>query len=112
MTTDEINTAGKQNKGFWFHRIKHPASKLEKALYKRWRKENTRPSGSTLPRLFYPQNPTVSTYPVPVVKITRRDRFIVATAIQWLGSNCGFCMLREALSDAGYDVVPKKKTVK
>ena len=36
---------------------------------------------------------------------TTRDRIAVVTAIQWLGSNVGFCFLQEALKACGYKVV-------
>jgi hypothetical protein len=42
-----------------------------------------------------------------VAKINPRDRFIVATVIQWLGSNVGFCFLRECLDKCGYKIVKK-----
>lgn len=43
--------------------------------------------------------------------INKRERMIVATVIQWLGSNCGFCWLSETLEKAGYRIerVPVKK---
>jgi hypothetical protein len=47
--------------------------------------------------------------PYAVVKITARERFIVATVIQWLGSNVGFCFLREVLKSCGYDIVKHKE---
>lgn len=37
-----------------------------------------------------------------VLEITPRDRQVVATVIQWLGSNVGFCFLEETLKDCGY----------
>lgn len=39
-----------------------------------------------------------------------RERTIVATVIQWLGSNCGFSFLQEALRRAGYRIVPTDET--
>ncbi len=41
-----------------------------------------------------------------IKKITLRERMIVATVIQWLGSNCGFSWLCATLEKAGYKVVP------
>lgn len=32
---------------------------------------------------------------------TERDRLIAGTVVQWLGSNCGMCFIREALSKVG-----------
>ena len=42
------------------------------------------------------------------VDINERDRMIVATVIQWLGSNVGFSFLHETLKDFGYIIVEKK----
>lgn len=35
-------------------------------------------------------------------RISRRERMIAATVIQWLGSNCGRCWLASVLHKAGY----------
>ncbi len=39
-------------------------------------------------------------------RITRRDRMIVATIIQWLATNVGFCFLHKTLKKAGYELKP------
>ncbi len=39
--------------------------------------------------------------------LTKRDRYIAATVIQWLGTNVGFSFLQECLEHAGYKVIPK-----
>jgi len=44
-----------------------------------------------------------------VFKITQREAVIVATVIQWFGSNCGMGFLHKALNDCGYVIVPKKE---
>lgn len=41
--------------------------------------------------------------------INPRERMIVATVIQWLGSNVGFCWLQETLKKGGYEVKRIKK---
>jgi len=41
-------------------------------------------------------------------RITKRDRFIVATVIQWLGSNVGMSFLHAALAKCGYRIVKIK----
>jgi hypothetical protein len=38
------------------------------------------------------------------IEITKRERMIAATVIQWLGSNVGFCFLQETLKDCGYEI--------
>jgi len=40
------------------------------------------------------------------LRITMRERFIVATVIQWLGTNIGFVWLQEVLEIIGYKIVP------
>jgi len=37
--------------------------------------------------------------------ITENDRTIVATVIQWLGTNVGFCFLEAALKRCGLKIV-------
>lgn len=39
-----------------------------------------------------------------VYKLTRREYQIIATVIQWLGSNVGFAFLQECLRQAGYRI--------
>lgn len=43
-------------------------------------------------------------------RISNRERMIVATVIQWLGSNCGMCFLEQALKRSGYKIVRIKDT--
>ena len=43
-----------------------------------------------------------------VYEITQRDATIVATVIQWLGTNCGMEFLGRALRDCGYELEKKK----
>jgi hypothetical protein len=39
------------------------------------------------------------------LEINQRDRMVVATVIQWLGSNVGWCFLEETLKECGYRIV-------
>lgn len=41
--------------------------------------------------------------------LTRRDRIILATIVQWLGSNIGFDFLRRALRECGYDITERRR---
>lgn len=43
--------------------------------------------------------------------ITDRDRMIVATVIQWLGSNCGMGFLHESLKRFGAHIVQKQQEI-
>lgn len=42
--------------------------------------------------------------------LSKRERMIAATCIQWLGSNCGWAFLNEALKKCGYRIVKIKDT--
>jgi len=44
-----------------------------------------------------------------IEEINNRDRMIVATVIQWLGTNCGMAFLEETLNDFGARIVYDKK---
>jgi hypothetical protein len=38
-------------------------------------------------------------------ELTPAEATAAATAIQWLGTHCGFCFLEKCLGDAGYSVI-------
>lgn len=40
--------------------------------------------------------------------LTYRDRIILATVIQWLGSNIGMHFLRDALGACGFEIIEKR----
>jgi hypothetical protein len=44
----------------------------------------------------------------PLYYITQNDRVIVATVIQWLGTNIGFYFLEKALKKCGYKIVKEE----
>lgn len=78
--------------------------RLEKALMEHWRDENTAQQGwnygnGILQDLFITGG---QLQPMLVEKITKRDRMIVATVIQWLGTNIGRCFLETAFRKAGW----------
>lgn len=84
----------------------------EVAFYETWRDENY-PHKSInfghgiLQDLFIE---TVSFFPKKDIwneEINNRDRKIVATVIQWLGTNCGIAFLQKALDKCGYEIVKK-----
>lgn len=41
--------------------------------------------------------------------ITNRERMIVATVIQWLGTSCGFSWFSDVLRSCGYRIIPIEK---
>jgi len=111
MNDEEIIKLGRLNKGFKNERVKHQFGEREKAFYKHWKKENKPVRGlnygfGTLQDLLMQKDKEHwFSQPYAVVKITPRDRFIVATVIQWLGSNVGWCFLGEVLKSCGYRIV-------
>ena len=108
-----IDRNGSKNLGFKTERLQFDKKDKENVFSKSWRNENKKSRGlgfgqGILQNLFFS---VVDNYHQPTRKliITNRDRFVTATAIQWLGTNVGFCWLRETLAKAGYDVVKRKK---
>ena len=81
----------------------------EKAFYETWKDDNDKRKNyyinngqGILQDLFF-DNGGIVHYIKP------RERWIAATIIQWLGTNCGMSFLRKCLNKCGYDVVPIKK---
>jgi hypothetical protein len=81
----------------------------EKAFYEHWRHENEiRPGINSghgiLQDLFIETDEPLKLLSRrhKVREITKQDRELVATVIQWLGSNCGMSFLMDALRDCGY----------
>lgn len=50
-------------------------------------------------------DPALSRHNGAVAVLTKRERMIVATVIQWLGSNVGFEFLSSALRKCGYKII-------
>lgn len=85
----------------------------EKAFYEQWMKENEPiraiNSGHGILQDLFIEKDGVHQNGRFVEVIGERDSVIVATVIQWLGSNCGMSFLREALKKAGYKIVEVDK---
>lgn len=110
ITEDEkqelINAVIKQkayeaNIGLFVDRIEF--NQREKAFHLNWMKENRPDSGinngnGILQDLFINQ---LRYNKVSLHMITDHERMIVATVIQWLGSNCGMAFLEETLKTFG-----------
>ena len=98
----EIKKLGRQNKGVRFGRIaenkKHKYNDTEEAFYKAWRGEDGYRYGEArhLTNLLSSKSSGI------IIKPTMRERVIVATIIQWLGSNCGMGFLKDVLSRCGF----------
>lgn len=89
------------NRSLWFRR--NDSNLTERAFSEQWEKEH---EWQNLLQLLVgvPSGPIILGRPgrrYPFV-IGPRDRTIVATVIQWLGSNCGMGFLETALKRAGY----------
>lgn len=96
---DEYNA----NIGYLKERADH--CEREKAFQQQWIKQNTPYSwlnkgNGTLQDLFISDQEYVHV-------ITEKERWIVATVIQWLGTNCGMCFLEETLAKFGKKIVDK-----
>lgn len=100
----------KQHKGLRFTRTEQ--NPREAAFQKFWEAENTESikyNGSNevdlLQFLFTEYVGTLFFHWRKRAKtITDRERMIVATVIQWFGSNVGFCFLERMLKSAGYEI--------
>lgn len=103
------NEAWKQNVGYRENRCEN--NPREKAFRDRWLKENEpiayiNHGQGILQDLFIEAETPLSMFSKRYVEyIQPRDRYIVATIIQWLGSNIGWCFLEETLKDCGYKIV-------
>lgn len=83
-----------------------PSTRRENAFAAAWERENAHRSGGVLPLLVLtgPHDPFCpwGSQRTPAITITDEHERLVATVMQWLGTNVGFCFLERALKDAGY----------
>jgi hypothetical protein len=103
----------KANVGISARRLEH--NEREKAFYEQWLQENAPVAGvnsghGILQDLFIDSGDVFGFKRKVIEEINNRDRMIVATVIQWLGSNCGMCFLGEALEKFGARIVYDKKS--
>ncbi len=111
-----IKNNGSKNLGVRTERLAYDPKDIENALSSHWKSENKKNRGvnfgyGILQDLFIEHLGSPFNLMSPqrcLLKITNRDRLIAATVVQWLGTNCGFCFLREALAKAGYEIVKRK----
>ncbi|MNL07833.1 hypothetical protein D3C87_1285260 [compost metagenome] len=115
LTEDEIITlmnvvrrqdAYEANQGIGLKRLEF--NEREKAFHEQWLKENIPSHGinhgnGILQDLFisYAEQSKRE-----VIILSKRERMIVATVIQWLGSNVGMCFLEETFKKIGYKLIP------
>lgn len=54
---------------------------------------------------MYRKNNGLSSYSLAKIILNKREKMIAATCMQWLGTNCGWAFLMEALRKCGYKIV-------
>ncbi len=97
------------NRGNCYNRTEF--NPVEKALADHWESENARAHNvnygqGILQDLFGEPHPVFgSRIPSFIHVVTPTERWIVATVIQWLGTNCGQSFLQEAFAKAGLKIV-------
>lgn len=95
--------------GLWVARTKgtFPSDLRERAIAETWNAENEH-QDIVQQSCMHPATNPLGGYMdgrKPVYVVTERERIIVATVIQWLGSNVGWCFVEDALRAAGYKLV-------
>jgi hypothetical protein len=116
MEQNVIDSLGKKNRGIKYERTAFTEPGLvnrEKAFADFWAEENDRKKrrgvnsgwGILQDHFFEKQHPLSMLPPQAIWKVTNRERVIVATIVQWLGSNVGWCFLGECLKRCGYKIV-------
>jgi hypothetical protein len=90
-------------KGIGHERIKVPHNRLERLYRLAWQETHIGPIHSTstcsdlLAQLLTDYNKRKSVWHIFPDHITKRDRVVAATVIQWLGSTVGNCFVQEVL---------------
>lgn len=102
------------HRGKWHNRTMDDChhGRLEKAFAEAWEKENNPSSmlnygvGTGVGLLCMEPSEMAITFGgfAQVRELTQEEATAMATAIQWLGSNCGFCFLSMVLEQCGYVV--------
>lgn len=88
---------------------------MEYEFAREWEKEN-RPEGGRsyglglLQNLLIREDKRWGIFHKPIIWLTPRDAAVAAEVIQWLGTNCGFCFLRQVMEKSGYTLTQKKNT--
>lgn len=99
---------GAKNLGCMLHRTQW--NDLEKVLARKWHEENKPRPGTNygqgiLQDLFITGGDNIFTFPRVFHHVTNLERFVAATVIQWIGTNCGLGFLREALREVGLHIL-------
>jgi hypothetical protein len=107
------------HRGIHFHRVTSGYDPREEVFAEEWERECQPNRGTNLGRgilqdLMWIDSKTskrswfrgLARHGYWAFWIRRRDAAIVATVIQWLGSNCGICFLEQCLKRIGYRLAP------
>jgi hypothetical protein len=107
-----VRKNGNENIGWRHDRMKIPchSTDREKAFSNAWIKENKNRKGinygfGILQDNFCDRENLTTNI---LHKINKRERVIVATVIQWLGTNVGWCWLNKTVNNAGYRIIKIK----
>jgi hypothetical protein len=106
----KIESLGAQNRGLFYERTE--VNPLEKSFAELWQRENMERhylnygQGLLQDLMMHhnPEFPFQRSMARASVEINTRDRFVVATVVQWLGTNCGMSFLGEALREGGFRI--------
>jgi ribosomal protein S27AE len=98
--------------GIHAERVANPSDFREKAFVEQWQQKEVdtldmllrKPCDRKDPQAVGRYLDTNSCYKRPLGPVIERDRIIVETVIQWLGSNCGMSFLHGALKSIGGEV--------
>jgi hypothetical protein len=118
MTQSDFNILvkknGSKNLGWRTDRLNYDPNDIENAFSQHWQNENKGRLGTNfgqgiLQDLFFRRTEVFKGHETYQLfhKVSNKERLIVATVIQWLGTNVGFCFLREVLDKTGYKIVKK-----
>jgi len=97
------------DRGFHHHRTieSHTQALRERAFAEVWREE----AGKVVPALFVPRSRmgkglyNFFASGSPILNLDRLHRAMIATVVQWFGSNVGFSFLERALCKCGYSII-------
>lgn len=97
---------GAVNRGYCYERTQH--GPLEAAFAKLWEEENEERPGinygnGTLQDLFMDNSGSMM-FARCIHQVTDSERYVAATVVQWMGTNCGMSFLETALRHAGYTI--------
>jgi hypothetical protein len=102
------------NRGIEHYRTTYDSGDLEKAFADAWEKKNKESYVSSngegiLQHLYFTHDQNQENEQIKLelgddLILSNKERIAAATAIQWLGTNCGFAFLRDVLKKCGYAI--------